>query len=157
QRTNIRAGSEKVEVLTRDRDQRAHIVRVVPLERFTDYEFDAFTGALTLRVPLPSRDDDFNPVSARVTYEIDGLGGRYTVAGANGLLHAGRRLDFTGGFVSDDNPLNGMRMGSLGSAFHLDRNTIVLGELALSNSDSLGGGGAGRVEFHHRSDRFSVN
>ena len=75
------SGTEKVEVVTRDRNQPALILSAVPLTRFVDYEFEPFSGRVLFRKPVPSMDERLNPVSVRITYEVDGggetsLGGR---------------------------------------------------------------------------------
>jgi hypothetical protein len=36
-----------------------------------DYEFEPFNGQILFRAPVPSVDDQLNPVSIRVTYEVD--------------------------------------------------------------------------------------
>ena len=80
------SGSERVEIITRDRNQLAVVLQSVPMTRLTDYEFEPFTGRLLFRRPIPTLDERMNPVSIRVTYEIDptldgkrvgqGVGGR---------------------------------------------------------------------------------
>ncbi|NBC34889.1 MAG: DUF11 domain-containing protein [Alphaproteobacteria bacterium] len=75
--------SEQVELVTRDRDQPGVIIETRTLSRFTDYTLDYFTGSLILANPVPARDEDFNPVSLRVTFEADaGDGEEYLVSGA---------------------------------------------------------------------------
>ena len=58
--------SEQVEIVTRDRNQPALILTVEPMQRFTDYTIEPFTGRLVFRRPVPSVDDRLNPVSIRV-------------------------------------------------------------------------------------------
>ena len=93
------SGTERVEIVTRDRNQPALVLSTVPLTRFTDYEFEPFSGRLLFRRPVPALDERFNPQSIRVTYEVDGgarevVGGRREPAGAAGRCAAdGRQLD----------------------------------------------------------------
>ena len=69
------SGTERVEIITRDRNQPALVLSAVPLTRFTDYEFEPFSGRLLFRRPVPALDERLNPVSIRVTYEVDAGGG----------------------------------------------------------------------------------
>lgn len=74
--------SETVEILTRDRDQPGVIVKTERLSRFSDYTLDYFSGSLLFTRPVPARDEDFNPVSIRVTFETpQGEGQPYFVGG----------------------------------------------------------------------------
>lgn len=75
-------GSEVVEIITRDRDQRAVIIETETQTHLTDYTLDFFRGALIFNRPIPQLDDDLNPVSIRVTYETEeGAGEDYFVYG----------------------------------------------------------------------------
>ncbi len=68
------AGSEKVEIITRDRYQPSVILETVPLQRYVDFSFEPFSGRILLNQPLPSVDLNGNPKSLRVTYEVILLG-----------------------------------------------------------------------------------
>ena len=90
------SGTERVEIVTRDRNQPALVLSAVPLTRFTDYEFEPFSGRLLFRRPVPSLDERLNPVSIRVTYEVDAGGDKSWVGGGNAAdavrrFAAGRR------------------------------------------------------------------
>ena len=67
----LRDGSEVVEIITRDRDQPSRIIGVIEQQRFTDYSLDYFSGSLIFNRPIPLIDDDLNPISIRVTYEVE--------------------------------------------------------------------------------------
>ena len=62
-RANGVFGTELVELVTRDRNQPAVIVNVLPLTRFTDYEFEPFSGRLLFRRSVPV---DGRPVQSGV-------------------------------------------------------------------------------------------
>ena len=76
-------GSEKVEMVVRDRFQPARIIAVKPLQRLVDYSFEPFSGRLLLSQFMPSVDSDLNPVSLRITYEVDQGGDKFWVYGAD--------------------------------------------------------------------------
>jgi hypothetical protein len=101
---NALENSEKLEVVVRDRNNTSRILSVKSLERYADYNFEPFSGRVVLKAPLPSLDAELNPVSLRVTYEVDTGGQEFWTYG----LSAQRRLTpwLQAGlvFVSDDNP-----------------------------------------------------
>src|SRR6185503_19463551 len=75
--------SERVEVLVRDRDQPAVVISAELRQRFTDYALDPLSGELVFRSPVPSFDAELNPVSVRVTYEIEDATGAAWVSASS--------------------------------------------------------------------------
>ena len=51
-RTGI-VNSEKVEIITRDSTQARPVIKTVTMTRFSDYEFEPFTGQLLFKAPVP--------------------------------------------------------------------------------------------------------
>ena len=81
--------SEKVEIITRDRNQPSIIVDDhVPQARFSDYEIEPLTGRILFKSPVPSVDRNLNPVFVRITYEVDQGGDQFWVAGVDGAGEA---------------------------------------------------------------------
>ncbi|NDC60961.1 MAG: DUF11 domain-containing protein, partial [Betaproteobacteria bacterium] len=68
---DIRAGSEKVELIVRDRSQPQIVLVRRALTRMTDYIFEPLTRSLQLVQPLAILDGNLNPQSLRVTYELE--------------------------------------------------------------------------------------
>jgi hypothetical protein len=128
-------GSEKVEVIVRDRLQPSRIVSVQPLVRGVDYTFEPFSGRILLGTFLPALDADLNPVSLRVTYEIDQGGEDFWVVGADGQLKLlGDKLDVGGSIVKDRNPLAAYDLVSANATLRLGPRTAVVVEGAESTS-----------------------
>jgi hypothetical protein len=158
------ANSEMVEVVTRDRNQRAIILKTETLVRFTDYQFEEFSGRILLSRPVPSFDANLNPNFIRVTYEIDQGGDRFWVGGADGQLKLSERLEVGAGYVEDKNPASLYKLKSANAIFKLAEKTFVSAEFAQSNGQSGQGinvdplaaaekqGKAARVELRHNSD-----
>lgn len=67
--SGIRAGTEIVAIEVRARDNAARIVSRQPLTRITDYQVDYVSGAVLLRLPVPSTDGYGNPVFVVATVE----------------------------------------------------------------------------------------
>ncbi len=155
------ANSEKVEIVIRDRAQPSIILSRQPLERFTDYEFEPFSGSLLLRKPVPSLDANLNPVSIRVTYEVDEGGPEFDVFGVNGRVRLGEKLEIGGSFASADDPAEPYALTSLNAAWKLGANTVWIAEAARSDRDASvtqlqAEGHAFRTELRHLGERLDA-
>jgi hypothetical protein len=128
-------GSEKVEVVVRDRTQPARIVAVRPLLRGVDYGFEPFSGRILLNQFLPGVDADLNPVSLRVTYEVDQGGDAYWVGGADAQVRLGGGVEVGASVVEDRNPLAPYRLHSANATWKLGARTALVVEAADSRSE----------------------
>jgi hypothetical protein len=149
--------SEKVEILTRDRNQPAIILSSVPQARFSDYEIEALTGRILFKAPIPSVDSNLNPVTVRVTYEVDQGGPQFWVAGVDAQVKLGDRVEVGGTYVKDKNPLAPFTLAGADMVVRLGAATYVIGEAARSTSgiDDVKGN-AGRLEIKHDSKDFKA-
>ena len=160
-------GSEQVELLVRDRNQPGVILKSTPLTRFSDYEFEIFSGRLMFRAPVPSVDSNGNPVSIRVTYEIDGNGQRYATGGADVVVKVGDKVEVGASAAKDNNPQSAYRLaGVMASAEPID-GLRLKAEIAQSKGVPSAGtyglagnvndkGSAARVEAGYQQDGLSV-
>ncbi|MFA6119721.1 MAG: hypothetical protein WCT35_09405 [Sideroxydans sp.] len=162
--------SEKIEVIVRDRNNLSRIVSVMPLVRFVDYIFEPFNGQILLKAPLASLDGDLNPVSLRITYEVDTGKDPFWLLGVAGQRHLDEQIEIGGSFMKDWNtsaPSGGVgyatttgsataqprEMRQLLSAnvgFQLSPESKLVAELAQANSATLTGdvsGWAGRFDY----------
>lgn len=167
-------GSERIEIVVRDRYAPARIVSVRQLSRFTDYTFEPFSGRILFNTPVPSVDESLNPVSVRITYEVEQGGDNYWVYGASGQYKLGQRFEVGGNYVKDENPLAPFELASVNARLGLGENTWLAGEMARTRTvaGSLGNviytldpsastgeklvGDAWRGEFGHRGRRFAL-
>ena len=148
--------SEKVEIITRDRNQPAVVLKVVPMQRFVDYEFEPFAGQLLFRAPVPSVDSNLNPIFIRVTFEVDQGGKKFFVGGADAQIKLLPRWEVGGSVVDDENPTKQYQLYSANTTVKLFTNTFVLAEAAQSDSSTNGMGRAGRIELRHESEFTSA-
>lgn len=167
-------GSERVEVIVRDRNQPSRIVSVRPLARLLDYSFEPFSGRILLNQFMPSFDSDLNPVSLRITYELDQGTEKFWVVGADGQFKLTDRLEVGASAVDDRNPFAGFKMASVNAGYRFGANTALVAEFARTRSEintnslnqitsqglqDLSGeveGDAWRVEFGHDGDKFDA-
>ena len=97
-------GTEKIEILVRSRNQTSVILKATTLARSTDYEFEPFNGQILFRSPVPSVDDQLNPVSIRVTYEVEQGGQRFSIYGADVKLKINEGFSVGVSAAKDNNP-----------------------------------------------------
>jgi large repetitive protein len=150
--------SEKVELLTRDRDQPSLIVRTQYLQRFVDYEVEVLTGRLLFKGPVPSLDAAFNPQSLRVSYEVDRGGASAWVGGVAGRHEITDRLAVSSGIVRDSDEQKPLTLTSVGATLKFSPETALHAEHARSDTP-LGlaaSGQAARVELRHDGDMAKV-
>ncbi len=152
--SNGLVNSEKIEIITRDRDNPGLIIKTVSLTRFSDYEFEPLTGQILFKAPIPSLDADLNPISIRVTYEVDQGGDRFWVYGADAQVKVHPRAQIGGAFARDENPLGHYGLYSGNAVFDLGRKTLLFGEFAHSEDALVGDGNAGRIELRHSSEKI---
>ena len=165
-------GSEKIEILTRDRYRPTNIIKVTPVSRNLDYEFEPFSGQILFRAPVPSFDDQLNPVSIRITYEVDQGGAKYFVYGGDVRLKLTEGLTVGVAGARDENPAAPYDVVGANLSLKLSKNTELIAEVARTSSvvnNNVSGfnsnvssafagksgeveGNAGRVEIRHADD-----
>lgn len=167
-------GSEKLEMVVRDRNQPARILSVTPLLRLADYTFEPFSGRILLNRFLPSADADLNPVSLRVSYEVDQGGDAFWVVGADGQWRLSQQVEVGASGVKDENPLAPNSLVSANIGWRPGPRTVLVAEVARStsevNTNSVNAstqpglkervgevsGNAWRVELVHEQDNAEV-
>ena len=126
--------SEKIELLVRDRNQPANILSATPLVRFVDYSFEPFSGRVLFSQPVPSVDANLNPVSVRITYEVEQGGPAFWLLGADGQWRINDSVEVGGSLVKDNNPLAPFRLGSANLGLKLGEHTRLTMEAARTTS-----------------------
>jgi hypothetical protein len=148
--------SEKVEILVRDRNQPAVILKTSRLTRFADYDFDPFSGRLIFKQPIPSADENLNPIFIRITYEVDQGGERFWVAGIDGQYRISERFEVGASYVEDRNPTAQYKLGSANATLRLGEKSYAIVEVARSDKDGIGTGNAARAEVRHQDGKLNA-
>lgn len=144
--------SEKVEIVTRDRNQPAIVLSSLPQARFGDYEIEPLTGRILFRSPVSSVDKDLNPVFVRVTYEVDQGGQEFWVAGGDAQVRLTDRIEVGGTYVKDRNPQAPFTLAGANAVVKVGESTVVVGEMARTeNGADATKGDAARLEVKHES------
>ena len=167
-------GSERVEVITRDRNQPSRIINVRGLGRLVDYSFEPFSGRILLNSFLPGFDSELNPISLRVTYELDQGTEKFWVYGVDAQFRLTKAIEAGASYVRDENPFAPFKMGSANLGFRFGPNTWMVLEAARTESEvntnsinqyatpglqNLSGevdGNAYRLEFAHDGKQFDA-
>ncbi len=146
------ANSEKVEILVRARNNPGLIVKTETRTRFSDYEFEPFTGRILFKAPVPSLDADLNQISIRVTYEADQGGPKFWTYGADGQVKITSKFEVGGSFAREENPLGTFGLYSANAVYELGKRTFLIGEFAHTEDQILGSGNAYRFELRHQGE-----
>ena len=155
-RANAVINSERVEIVTRDRNQPALILVTKAMTRFADYTIEPYSGRLLFRAPVPSLDANFNPVSIRIVYEVDQGGGEFYTYGADAQVKLGDRYEVGGVVAQDLNPLDSLRLVGANISARFGERTLAIAELAHSEGVGNIVGNAGRIEFRHQDGKFET-
>jgi hypothetical protein len=161
-------------LIVRDKNQLNVIVSVTPLQRFADYTFEPFSGRILFKGPIPSVDENGNPVSIRITYEVDQGGERFWLGGIDGQFNVSQMFSVGGAVVEDQNPTSPYKLRSINFGLKLGPHTMLVGEVAKTSSvtyestDPVTGetnvytnpydtGDAGRVDKEGNAARIELN
>lgn len=128
--------SEKVELLVRDRNNPGLILRDKSrtLTRFVDYDVDTLSGAIYLKRPINSEDENGNAQSLRITVESEQGGKSYIVGGVAGKTAITDRISVGGSFVKSDDPLTQEQLASVNTVAKLSDRTKLIAEIARSEN-----------------------
>jgi hypothetical protein len=128
--------SEKVEIVTYDKNLRTQIVSVTPLIRYQDYAFEPFNG----RIRLLGGDVNFidpngNPRFIRVTYEnSQDTGESYFTYGGDVQAKLSSAIEVGGNYAREENPISPYTLYSGNATIRLGPQTVIVGEVAHSDA-----------------------
>lgn len=149
--------SEKVEILTRDRNRPTLIVRSVPQMRFFDYEMEPLTGRILFKAPVPSVDQDLNPISIRITYEVDQGGEQFWVYGGDATVKVTEKIALGATFADDHNPAAPFKLrGAYGLVRIGDKTSMAVEVARAEHPDLDKNGNAERVQLKHDGDKLKA-
>ncbi len=149
--------SERVEIVTRDRNQPSLILSRRVLTRFADYTIEPLTGRLVLRQPLNPVDENLNPISIRVAYEVEsGSGESMWTYGGDGALRVTSALEVGASYAHDESDAGKNQLLGLNTTLRLAPSTYLIGEFARTEDEAGQTGDAQRFELRHTSARFEA-
>jgi len=153
---SIVVNSEKVEILVRDRNQPAIILTTELKNRFSDYTVEYNTGRILFKQPIPSVDPNLNPVSIRITFEMEQGGQKFWISGADASLKLNKYIQVGGNWVKDNNPQDSMELNSANIGIKLGEHTSLAAETAMINQEATGIGKASYAQLIHEDKRLKA-
>jgi len=132
--TTALEGSEKIEIVIRDKNQPAKILDIQPQAKLVDYVFEPFSGRILFKGPVSSLDVNGNPQSIRVTYEVDQGGKEFWLYGVDGQVKIGKDAEIGGSYVQDKNPNAPMRIASANAGVKIGENATIVAEIAQTHT-----------------------
>ena len=135
--TSAVENSEKIEIIVWDRNNLNKILSITPLVRLNDYSFEPFSSRILLARPVPSQDINGNPMSLRITYEVDQGGKAYLMAGVDGQVNIGDTVTLGGVIVEDKNPIAPFRLAAINAGVKVADKTTLIAEIAQTTAGTL--------------------
>ncbi len=153
-------GTERVEIIVRDRNQPSVILRTTALVRQSDYEFEPFSGKILFKSPVPSVDENFNPVSIRISYEVEQGGQKHWMGGVNAEWQIHPSVRVGASVARDSNPNQNYGVASVGLRVQLSQGIRLTAEVAQTDGTPGGvlgvkSGDAQRIALEVQQERLS--
>ena len=124
---------ERVELITRDRNQLGIILKTEALVRFVDYAFETFDGQIIFKAPVVSFDSDLNPRFIRISYEVDQGGEAFWIAGLDASVALGQNMRIGASLEVDRNPLQPLSVAGINLSWKIDKHQSLAIELARTD------------------------
>ncbi|MEZ5499168.1 MAG: OmpA family protein [Steroidobacteraceae bacterium] len=135
-RAPIVINSDKIRIEIRDRFETSKVISSSEQSRYLDYTLDYSTGELFFKQPVPSRDDEFNPVFIIAEYETVGTGEERTSAGARVYVKsADERVEVGASYLRDGAANGDSEISGVDLRWRPAASTELRAEFAASQSD----------------------
>jgi outer membrane protein OmpA-like peptidoglycan-associated protein len=172
-RPNAIANTETIELLVRDRNQPAIVLSRKTLARFADYDFEPFSGRVLFRQPVPSVDENNNPVSIRISYEVEEFtGDKHWVSGISAKVNITENVAIGASYAKDKDEQSPYEIAGANVEVKLGDRTYFVAEAASSKGTNAYNqnfsvitdtnplvakkGNAARVELRHDGEQFKA-
>jgi outer membrane protein OmpA-like peptidoglycan-associated protein len=169
ERPNAIANTETVELVVRNRAQPAVIVSKTRLARYSDYDFEPFSGRILFREPVPSVDENNNPIFIRISYEVDeDFGDKHWVGGVDAKIKLTDHIAIGAAYAKDNDKQTPYEIAGANVEVKLGDKTYIVVEVAQSKGTNAYNqnfsvitdtnplvateGKAARIEMRHEGD-----
>ncbi|HVF17539.1 MAG TPA: OmpA family protein [Steroidobacteraceae bacterium] len=127
--------SDKLRLEIRDRLRSEVVVESRPLTRFLDYSIDYLNGTVFFKQPVPSRDQNFNPVLIVAEYEVISGGKEQTTAGGRAAVKfADDVVEVGASFLQEGAAVGDTRVAGTDVRWRIGAATELKAELARTES-----------------------
>jgi outer membrane protein OmpA-like peptidoglycan-associated protein len=172
-RPNAIANTETIELLVRDRNQPALVLSRKTLTRFADYDFEPFSGRVMFRQPVPSVDENNNPVSIRISYEVEEFAGdKHWVSGITAKANLSNNIAVGVSYATDKDKQTPYEIAGANIEVKLGDRTYFVAEAATSRGTNAYNqnfsvitdanplvnkqGNAARIELRHDGEQLNA-
>jgi len=157
---DIVINSDEIVIETRDRFRSEIIIESRAMRRYLDYNIDYSDGTIFFREPIPSRDENFNPVFIVADYEVESPEkGNITAGGRGSVKFNEDRVEVGVSVVHDGSYLNEGDLVGADARVEIDDSTEARLEIATTDAESEDGdrsGNAYRAEIVHGGDDLKL-
>ena len=138
-RRDLVINSEEITVEVRDRFRSEIIISSRKLTRHLDYNIDYDDGSLYFKEPLPSKDENLNPIFVVVNYETRGREGDYNNFGGRGAVTvAGGKLELGTTFIHQEESAGKGELLGWDGRYRFGPQTELKGEYVVTDTDMIG-------------------
>ena len=150
--------SEVLVLESMDRDNPGLIIKSQTLSRGTDYTLDEISGYLKFTRPINSKDENGNPQQIRASYDLEGDGEAYTVAGVRAEQKLSDQVTVGASYTQDDHRTDGSKLGGTWIEYKpSDKTTIALSGAHMESQPDENAsttkdlnGSAARIKVQHQ-------
>ena len=142
--------SERVRIEVRDRYHSERVLAVSEKLRYADYSIDYHAGTILFKEPIPSLDQNLNPVTIVVNYQAAGGGEERYVYGGRARLRSKGGSYLGGTAVVEQQALKDTTLYGLDAGCLLGDRVTLKGEGAVSETLERGRGSAWKTELSAR-------
>jgi uncharacterized repeat protein (TIGR01451 family) len=152
--------SDNIVIETRDRFRSEIIIKSETMRRYLDYSIDYSDGTIFFRRPIPSRDENFNPIFIVADYEVEApVDGDITAGGRAAVRFNEGKVEVGGSVVHDATYQNEGDLIGADARIEINSTTEARFEAAISDVTSGGqdlSGSAYSAEIVHGGDDLRV-
>jgi len=131
---DIVINSDNIVIETRDRFRSEIILKTEVMRRYLDYSIDYTDGTIFFRRPIPSRDENFNPIFIVADYEVEApVTGDITAGGRAAVRLNDGKVEIGGTLVHDATYQNAGDLIGVDARIELDSKTEVRLEAATTD------------------------
>ena len=157
---DIVINSDNIVIETRDRFRSEIILKSENMRRYLDYSIDYSDGTIFFRRPIPSRDENFNPIFIVADYEVEApVDGDITAGGRAAVRFREGQIEIGGSVIHDGTYLNEGDLVGADARIEINSTTEARFEAAISdvtNGTQDLDGSAYSAEIVHGGDDLKV-
>ncbi len=155
---NIIPNSQKVSIITRDKDRKDIILDSEILIDQKDYVIDYDEGRIYLKKTIFSVDKNFNPRYLAIEYDVKEGDKKYYEFGGR-VEYKDKNITIGATAIKKDTPQGGEYLVGIDGKFQLNKNLTIKGEYAKSKSilnSNPTFGSASKVEINYKDQNKSI-